>query len=119
MSWRFEAGFAALEVGVFDAQDHERAALLAREQPVEERGAGIADVQMPGRGRRKAHANWAFFAHALMVTKAVASCRFSSCQLENQTQKLCIPAIPAAALAISQSTLLLDLYLAKLTANHV
>ena len=41
----------ALEVGVLNAQD-ERAAVMAGEQPVEQRGAGAADVQIAGgRGR--------------------------------------------------------------------
>ena len=39
-----------LAVGIFDAQD-ERAVLAVGEQPVEERRAGIADVQVPGRAR--------------------------------------------------------------------
>ena len=42
---------AAGAVGVLDAQD-ERAAVVAREQVVVERGARVADVQRPGRGRR-------------------------------------------------------------------
>ena len=37
----------AFDVGVFDAQ-HEDAAQLAREQPVEERGARAADVEVAG-----------------------------------------------------------------------
>ena len=41
-----------LDVGVLDAQD-ERAALTAREQPVEQRRARVADVQLPGRTRRE------------------------------------------------------------------
>ena len=43
----FEALFAALDVGVLDAQHH-HSALLAGEEPVEERGAGVADVQVAG-----------------------------------------------------------------------
>ena len=38
----------SLDVGVFDAQ-HEDAAEPAREEPVEERGARAADVEIPGR----------------------------------------------------------------------
>ena len=44
-----------LGVGVLDAQ-HERAAMPPREQPVEERRARAADVEVAGRGRRKADA---------------------------------------------------------------
>ena len=53
---RFGAGLVALQVGVFDAQD-ERSALLPREQPVEERGARVAHLQVPGGRWRKADAN--------------------------------------------------------------
>src|SRR5271157_2999220 len=60
----FEALFAALDVGVLDAQDHD-AALLPCEQPVEKRGAGVADVQM-SRGRRsEANANLGSSAHSM------------------------------------------------------
>ena len=41
------AALAALDVGVFYAQDH-GAALLPGKEPVEERGAGIADMHLPG-----------------------------------------------------------------------
>ncbi len=43
----------ALEIGVLDADD-EGAALPTGEQPVEERRAGIADVQLPGRAGSEA-----------------------------------------------------------------
>ena len=43
----------ALGVGVLDAQD-EGAVVAAREQPVEERGARVADVQLPGGAGREA-----------------------------------------------------------------
>src|SRR5205823_1276787 len=42
----------ALDVGVLDAED-ERAARLARPQPVEQRGARAADVEVAGRRRCK------------------------------------------------------------------
>src|ERR1044072_3314147 len=42
----------ALEVGILDAQD-ERPALSARQQPVEERGARVAHMQLPGGARSK------------------------------------------------------------------
>ena len=45
----------ALGVGVLDAQ-HEHAAVAAREQPVEERRARAADVQVAGGRRREADA---------------------------------------------------------------
>jgi hypothetical protein len=45
----FKADFAAIDVGVFDAKYHS-AALLAGEEPVEESGAGVADVKVPGGG---------------------------------------------------------------------
>src|SRR5208282_2376870 len=41
------AHLAALQVGVFNAQD-ERSALLAREEPVEERGARVAYMNLSG-----------------------------------------------------------------------
>ena len=49
----------ALEVGVFDAQD-KGSAEVAGEEPVEEGGAGSADVEIAGRGRRKTDARGAF-----------------------------------------------------------
>src|SRR5271157_30784 len=65
----FEAFFAALDVGVLDAQDH-GAALLPGEQPVEKRGACVADVQM-SRGRRsEANANLGNSAHSMMLARA-------------------------------------------------
>ncbi len=42
-----EAGLAALDIGIFNAEDH-RASSLPGDQPVEERGTGVADVQMSG-----------------------------------------------------------------------
>ena len=45
----------ALDVGVLDAQ-HEHAAVTPREQPVEERRAGAADVEVAGGRRREADA---------------------------------------------------------------
>ena len=51
----FEAGFGALEVGVFNAED-ELAAGAAGEEPVVERGARIAYVKQAGGGRGKADA---------------------------------------------------------------
>ena len=49
-------GRRSLGVRVFDPE-HERAAVPAREQPVEERGARAADVQVSRRRRREADAN--------------------------------------------------------------
>ena len=46
-------GRRSLHVCVFDAQ-HERAAVPARVEPVEQRGAGAADVQESGRRRGEA-----------------------------------------------------------------
>src|SRR5439155_26762558 len=46
----------ARAVGVLDPED-EGAALVARVEPVEERGAGAADVQVSGRARRETHAD--------------------------------------------------------------
>ncbi len=45
----------ALDVGILDAQ-HEDAAMPAREQPVEKRGAGAADVEIAGRRGRETDA---------------------------------------------------------------
>ena len=54
----FEARLAALDIGVFNAQHH-HAARLPREQPVEQRGAGIADVQLAGGRGSEANADLA------------------------------------------------------------
>ena len=53
---RVGVGRRALDVGVFDAKD-ERAVLPARQQPVEERCADVADVQVPGRARSESDAH--------------------------------------------------------------
>src|SRR2546426_3171642 len=47
---------AARLVGVLDAE-HERAVVLTRPEPVEQRGAGAPDVQVPGGRGREADAN--------------------------------------------------------------
>src|SRR5215471_8781576 len=60
----FVASFTALEVGVFDAQDH-RALHLAGEKPVIECSAGVADVQLPGRRWRETDAYLRILAHTL------------------------------------------------------
>src|SRR5215469_1505773 len=52
----FEAGFAAVDVRVFDAEHH-GPTLLAREKPIEESGAGVADVKVAGRGWSEADAD--------------------------------------------------------------
>src|SRR5271157_3348300 len=82
----FEAFFAALDVGVLDAQDH-GAAPLPGEQPVEKRGAGVADVQM-SRGRRsEANANLGNSAHSMMLARVECGTtdlrRFTRISLEN------------------------------------
>src|ERR1035437_4524423 len=64
----FVAGLAALKVGVFDAQDHGSAG-LAGKQPVVKCGAGIADVQLPGRRRSETDAYLGIFAHTLMLAR--------------------------------------------------
>ena len=46
----------SLGVGVFDAED-ERAVVAAREQPVEQRRAGVADVQRAGRAGGETHSH--------------------------------------------------------------
>src|SRR5207244_13324353 len=43
-------------IGVLDPE-HEHAAMVAREEPVEERRTGAADVEMTGRARREANAD--------------------------------------------------------------
>ena len=48
----------------------ENSAIAAKLPIVHDCAAGIADVQVPGRRRREAHADWGFFAHTLMVTNA-------------------------------------------------
>src|SRR5581483_10833856 len=46
----------ALGVGVFDAKD-ERAAVAARQEPVEQRRARVADVKVPGGAWRKSYSH--------------------------------------------------------------
>ncbi len=65
----FVAGFATLEIGVFDAQDH-GALRFAGEQPVIECGAGVAHVQLPSGRRREADAYFGIFVHTLMLARA-------------------------------------------------
>jgi hypothetical protein len=43
----------AFRIGVVDAQNEDAARILARHGPVHHRGAQIADMQKPGRGRRE------------------------------------------------------------------
>jgi hypothetical protein len=62
-----EASLAALHVRIFDAQHH-RALMVSCKQPVEQRSASVADMQMSGGRRREAHADWRFFGHGLMLT---------------------------------------------------
>src|SRR5271165_6159620 len=62
------ARLAALDIGVFDAQDHD-ATLLPCEQPVEERGAGVADVQLPRGRRSETNANLGRITHSMMLTR--------------------------------------------------
>src|SRR4029450_7245679 len=45
-----------LRVGILDAED-ERPVVPAREQPVEQGSAGVADVQMAGRRWRESHSH--------------------------------------------------------------
>src|SRR5271166_1261570 len=63
------AGLAALEIGVFDAEDH-RALGFAGEEPVVKCGAGVADVQLPGGRRRKTNAYLGILTHTLMLARA-------------------------------------------------
>ena len=58
----------ARDVGVFDTQHHD-AALLARKQPVEQRGTGVTDVELAGGGRGKADANGGCCAHPMMLAR--------------------------------------------------
>lgn len=51
-----EFGLVALGVGILDAKDH-GAALLAGVEPVEESGAGAADVEIAGGGWCEANAD--------------------------------------------------------------
>ena len=53
---RVRFGGRTVGVRIFDAQN-ERAVVTAREQPVEQRRADVADVQMPGRARGEADAH--------------------------------------------------------------
>ena len=51
----FRLARRSFDIGVLDTE-HERAAVTPRQQPVEERRAGVADVEVSGWTRRKAHA---------------------------------------------------------------
>src|SRR6185436_4417802 len=53
---RLGFGGRPLDVGILDAE-HELAARPARHQPVEERGARIADVQLPGWARSESQSH--------------------------------------------------------------
>ena len=70
-----KARLAALEVGVFDAQNH-GAAGFAGVEPVDERRAGVADVQLTRRRRRKTDANGGIGGHGFMLAGWV---RLSAC----------------------------------------
>src|SRR3989442_13363553 len=54
---RLRLASRSIGVGVLDAEDI-GAALPAREQPVEQRGARVADVKMAGRTRSKSNAHF-------------------------------------------------------------
>src|SRR6185295_18916875 len=72
-------GRRALAVRVLDAQ-HEPATVMAREEEVEERRAGAADVQIAGRARREARPH----GHARELSETVpASQRFDSWPFES------------------------------------
>ena len=62
----FEAGFGALQVGIFNAQD-ECAAGASGEEPVIERGACIAYVEQAGGRRGKPYAGKIRSCHQLMI----------------------------------------------------
>src|SRR5579862_6408426 len=57
-----KAGFAALDVGIFDAQHH-GSTLLPGEKPVKQSSARITDVKMPGRRRSKSDTNRRGWSH--------------------------------------------------------
>src|SRR5918997_1763289 len=61
----------ALAVGVLDAQD-ERAVLPMREQPVEERGAGVPHMELARRARRKTKS------HQMVLSSATACAAIAS-----------------------------------------
>src|SRR5438309_571686 len=46
-------GAGALEVGVLDPEDERSVLVMAGVEPIEQGGAGAADVEEPGRGRRE------------------------------------------------------------------
>ena len=50
--FRFIFFFGAFLIGIVDPQ-HKASAQLLRQQPVEQRGSGIADMHVPGRRRRE------------------------------------------------------------------
>ncbi len=63
----FKARLAAFDIGIFYAKNH-GAAMMTGEEPVKQRGAGVADVEMSGGRRGESHANLGVGSHELMVT---------------------------------------------------
>src|SRR5206468_5542090 len=63
-----ETSFAALQVGVLDAEDM-GTFFLPREEPVDQRGSGVTHMQHARRRRRKTHSNFARRLHSRMVAK--------------------------------------------------
>ena len=72
-----EARLAARKIGVLDAQHHDAAGLTGKE-PVEERSAGVADVQLSRRRRSEANADLGSGAHPLMLARAEEESRLTA-----------------------------------------
>src|SRR5262249_39977654 len=63
----FKTRLAAFHIGVFHAKHH-RAAVMTGKKPVEQRGAGVPDVQLPGWRGSEPYSNGRIFRHRTMLT---------------------------------------------------
>src|SRR3954462_5457509 len=79
-----------LDVGILDSQD-ERASRSPREQPVEQRRAGVANVELPGRARREPNSH-------RLLTNAIAWAAIASPRPTASTPSLVL------ALTLTRST---------------
>jgi hypothetical protein len=64
----FISGFTTLNISVFNPEDVGASALPGKE-PVEERGAGVANMQLACRRGRKSYADFGFGRHAMMLAE--------------------------------------------------
>ena len=89
----------ALAVGVLDAQ-HEGAAVMAREEEVEERRARAADVQVAGRARSEARSKMGRLRHCVNFFARCLTCRMAAADPENRRARWILAALTGAASAV-------------------